>query len=179
MSEIEALKVIDDAMSGLSEEERARVLLWANSKYGIQRPGDPRIPSAVNSTESAALDNELPGIAYLTENGEMKLTVRNLKASSTNDAAIRLAHIVILSYEKLTGEKSVSSKKILTPILKEWRAYSGNTRPLLAKHKGIIRNGDMLSLDAHSRREAEQYIHEILDPEVDRDWTPKNRTRKK
>ena len=54
---------------------------------------------------------EIPGIAKMQDNGNFKLTVRDPKAKNANDAAIRLAHIVIHAYTELTGESSVSSKK--------------------------------------------------------------------
>jgi hypothetical protein len=120
---------------------------------------------------------ELPGIARITDAG-LEVTVRDLKARSANDAAIRLAHIAILAKEKLTGTKTLSSRNELLPILKEWRAYDGNTRVALANHRGIHRDGDQLSLDAISRREAQKYIDEILDESIQSTWNPTGRARK-
>lgn len=67
----------------------------------------------------------------------------------------------------------MSSRKNLTPILKEWRLYDGNTRARLSKERGILRDGDNLSLDAHARRDAERFIEEISDPEIKGQWKPK------
>lgn len=179
-SELEAMRIVGEALNNLSDADaRARVVAWAASHFGIvHTPPAPRHQrSASNSGGSSAeetKDRELPGIARMTEKG-FELTVRDLKARSTIDAAIRLAHIVTYANEKLTGEKTVSSRKVLLPILKEWRAYDGNTRPALANHKGIHRNGDNLSLDAISRNDAETYITEVLDDSVHGTWNPKGR----
>jgi hypothetical protein len=118
----------------------------------------------------APQEKEFPGVGLITDTGEFKLTVRDPKAKHTNDAAVRLALVTIYVYCKLTGEKAVSSKKIVKPILEDWRAYTGNTRPVLARHKGILRNGDALSLDQHAKREAESYIKDIRDDSVTGAW---------
>jgi hypothetical protein len=119
-----------------------------------------------------ASETEIPGIARLTSNGDLKITIRDLKAKSGLDAAVRLAHVAIYAHEKLRGEP-LSSRRTLTPILKEWRLYDGNTRARLSKEKGIIRDGDALHLDAHSRRDAERLIQEILDDGVSGNWRPR------
>lgn len=175
-SEFDAMKVIDEALVSLSDDERGRVLQWVGTKYGqvaqnIVRP----IGVGARNMESRPMSSgtgEIPGIARLGSDGSFKLTVRDVKAKSTNDAAIRLVHVVVLAHELLTNEPSVSSKKILVPVLREWRAYSGNTRALIATHKGIIREGDMISLDAHARQEAEEYIRQIQDDTVQGSWKP-------
>jgi hypothetical protein len=84
---------------------------------------------------------------------------------------VRLAYITIYACEKLTGE-SLSSPKILTPLLKAWRLYNGNTRARLAKDRGIIRSGDFLTLDAHAKLDAERFIEEIHNPDVQGSWRP-------
>ena len=179
-TELDAMRIVGEALNSLSDADaRARVLAWAASHFSIvhtppvRRQQRSAFNSGGGSTEETE-DRELPGIARMTEKG-FELTVRDLKARSTTDAAIRLAHIVIYAYEKLTGEKTVSSRKVLLPILKEWRAYDGNTRPALANHKGIHRDGDNLSLDAISRNDAETYINEVLDDSVHGTWNPKGR----
>jgi hypothetical protein len=183
MDEIEALKMVDKALSGLdAEDARNRVLEWANAKYGRplsnapragMREGTPASPTQPNAPWSPSVEGrELPGIAMLSDSGQFQLTVRDPKAISTNDAAARLALVAIYAYCKLTGETSASSRKIVKPVLDSWRAYTGNTRVLLAHHQGIIRNGDALSLDQHAKREAEEYIQEILDDSKQGRWQP-------
>jgi PAS domain S-box-containing protein len=106
---------------------------------------------------------ELPGIARVTPAGEFRLLVRDLKARSALDAAVRLAKVAIYAHELLTGEP-LSSRKSLTPILRAWRLYDGNTRARLAKERGIVRNGDSLSLDDQARHGAEQLVREMRSP---------------
>lgn len=182
MSEFEAMAKIDALLSELDDEERSRVLQWAYTKYA-GRLGLATTPATRGThlpvVSSTQVGNEIPGIATLTASGEFKFTVRKIKAKNANDAAVRIAHIAILAYRQLTNEQTVSSKRVVVPILKTWRAYSGNTRYVLANHKGIIRDGDNLSLDAHSMNEAQRYLDEVLDESIDGTWTPKTISRKK
>jgi hypothetical protein len=124
------------------------------------------------ATAAASGQQEVPGIARLTDTGDLRITIRDLKARSGLDAAVRLALVSIYAHEKMTGQP-LSSRKNLTPILKEWRLYDGNTRARLSKERGILRDGDSLSLDAHARRDAERFVEEISDPEVKGEWKPK------
>jgi hypothetical protein len=170
MTETEAIVKIDEALTSLEDvDARDRVLRWAVAKF-IEKGNNASLPSIYSDTpvnndpenrnNAGKTKNEMPGIALL-DSGNFALTIRDLKAKSVNDKAVRLTVITIYAYCKLTGESSVSSKKILKPILEDWRAYSGNTRHVLAKHPGIVRNGDNLRLDQHARQEAENYIKEI------------------
>lgn len=198
MNEIEALGHIDKALGSLEDDEvRLRVLQWAIAKYGKGSP-QPALPfsnifanpspaagmtqptSKVGSVGQPTADsNEIPGIAVVSNSGDFRLTVRDPKAKNTNDAAIRLAVVAIHSYCQLSGESAASSRRIVKPILENWRAYTGNTRNALASHQGIIRNGDSLSLDQHAKREAEDYISQILDDEIQGAWNPTSLARKK
>ena len=185
--EIEALGKIEAIFETIDEEgARDRILRWMISKYSSS--GNLGLPN-INWQEVKAnlgggispevAGNEIPGIAQLTASGGLRLTVRDAKAKSANDAAVRLAHVVICAYQQLTGDEFVSSKKILIPILKEWRAYNGNTRGALAAHKGILREGDQLSLDHHAKQDAEKFMREILDDSTEGKWNPKPKVRKK
>lgn len=173
-NEISAIKLIDEALSNLDENMRLRVLRWAWDKYGKYHKDSSFSKGPLKENISNVLGEgefkEIPGIAQISEDGDFKLTVRDLKAKNTNDAAIRLAHVVVFAYENLTGEKKVSSRKLIIPILRRWRAYTGNTRNALAKEKGILRYGDKVSLDAHSKRDAENFINEILDDSIKGSW---------
>lgn len=171
--ELEALKLIDETLAELSEDECARVIQWVLSKYSNAQSSHVEFRENKNLQVNAISNmNEIPGIARLTDEGSLKLTIRDLKAKNTNDAAIRLVHIIVFTYEKLTDENSVSSKVIVVPILKEWRAYTGNTRNVIAQHKGIIREGDLISLDAHAKLDAEKYINDVSDDSVIGSWKP-------
>lgn len=178
MSEIDAIKTVDAALSALNEDERIRVLQWAIAKFrgstsvGPSSIGRPSLAMPLGGGMVTA--NEIPGIAALTPDGEFKLTVRDVKASNTNDAAVRIAHLVIWAHQQLKGEPSVSSKKVLVPILRKWRAYTGNTRNILAKHQGILREGDKLSLDMHAAKAAQKYADEALDEAVMGSWAPRS-----
>ena len=182
--EIKAITAVNEALASIDDPEiRNRVLRWVNDKFGF-------VPSGVKPTRettrqrglpsmSEVVAGEIDGIAMLTETGEFRLTVRDLKAKSANDAALRLAHIAIRAYQKLTGQKTVSSKNFLVPLLKDWRVYDGNTRAALARHKGIIRNGDELGLDSHATTDAERFISDALDNAIDGTWKPSTKARKR
>lgn len=182
MSEIAAIQALDSVLADLDEEERSRVLQWAIAKYGkLAIAAKPTSASLHSSGQLASSHGgtEIPGIAALTPNGEFKFTARDVKAKNTNDAAIRIAHIAIWAYQQLTNEATMPSKKVLVPILRTWRAYTGNTRYILAKHKGILREGDNLSLDSHSLNEAQKYVQETLDNSIEGTWQPRALVKKK
>lgn len=132
---------------------------------------DPPFPGAALPALTAAAARiprspgarELPGIARVTPAGDFRLTVRDLKARSALDAAVRLAKVAIYAHELLTGEP-LSSRRGLTPILRAWGLYDGNTRTRLAKERGILRSGDSLSLDDQARHQAERLIAEMRSP---------------
>ena len=138
---------------------------WENT---IQ-PGAHVYGYAINTEQS---QREIAGVARLTESGELRITARDLKAKSGLDAAMRLAYIAIYAHELLTN-LPFSSRKGLTPLLKEWRLYDGNARAKLSRERGIIRSGDNLSLDAHARLDAERYVNDILDVDIKGSWKPK------
>lgn len=177
-TEIEAIKSIDDALSSLDQATIDRILKWALDKYSSMADiTNKNLIEALDGTSQDSstvnnLEKELPGIAKILNDGTFQLTVRDLKAKNTNDAAIRLVHVILFAYEKLTGDTAVSSRHIITPLLKLWRAYTGNTRGAIYKHKGILKSGDKISLDAHSKKEAEIYINEILDKDIKGNWKP-------
>lgn len=104
---------------------------------------------------------EIPGIALLNGDGDLKITLREVPGKTTNEKARQLAYIIIRVSEIFTGEPSVSSKRVLSPILKEWRLYTGNTRGVLAKDKGIVRDGDNLSLDVPAKKEADRILEQL------------------
>lgn len=176
--EIAAIALISTALSGLTDAEaRQRVIAYVLSRYVASDSKIAALQKQLHepanvSRASPILKNEIPGIGKLDESGELRLTVRNLKARSGLDAAVRLAYVAIYTFQQLAG-LPLSSQKGLTPLLKTWRVYDGNTRNRLAKDKGIIRKNDDLSLDAHGTRDAERYIQEILDDELEGKWKAK------
>ncbi len=175
--EIAALAAASAALAALDDPQaRARVLRWINEKFGYETQGTPvsaRGPTGISPSAVTKGDiREIPGVARLSEAGEFRLTVRDLKASSANDAAVRLAHIAIRAYQQLTGQRAVSSKSVVVPVLKTWRVYDGNTRRVLAQQKGIVRRADELDLDIHAESDADRYIAETLDESVEGKWRP-------
>jgi len=178
--EVEAITKVNQALSSVKDEVvRGRVLSWAISKYG----------SALNKEKSFVNEkkvdtnfprggDEIAGIAKKTEAG-IEITVRDLKAKNQLNAGLRLALVSIYAYEELTGERGVSSRRFLSPLLQEWRLYDGNVRKMLANYKGIIRNGDSLTLDRPARKEAEQFINDILNEEVAGKWSPSRKGKKR
>ncbi|HUY68118.1 MAG TPA: hypothetical protein VMV79_02320, partial [Alphaproteobacteria bacterium] len=178
--EVEAINAINAALTAVEDPEiRVRVLRWANDKFAfvpkIEKVATAKSPVSAQSDVSVS-GNEIPGIAVLSENGNFRLTVRDLKAKSANDAAVRLAHVTIRAYQQLSGQKTVSSKQILLPALTQYRVYDGNTRAALAREKGIIRKGDELELDHHAQHDADRFMREIADESVTGKWVPKGRT---
>jgi hypothetical protein len=135
-------------------------------------------PAGLPSTGKAAApelnDKEISGIAHLDETGKMHLSVRDPKASTTNDAARRLTYVTLRAHELLTGNAKASSKEVVVPILKNWRCYTGNTRMLVAKDKGLYRESGMVWLDGPGKEEADKFIKEIQDATTTGGWTAGN-----
>ena len=178
--EVAAIAAITAALAKLTDPgARRNVLSYINGRYLGKIPGPvenlPLFSTAAASAPVAVVETtqrELPGVARLTDTGELRITARDLKAKNGLDAAVRLAHIAVYAHERLT-QKPLSSRKGLTPLLKEWRIYDGNTRARLARERGIVRTGDSLSLDTHARRDAERYIDDVLNEETSGNWRPR------
>jgi hypothetical protein len=131
---------------------------------------DPAAPA--KGAHTKVHDKEIKGIAYLDEQERFHLSVRDPKAQSTNEAALRLTYVVIRAYEQLTGNAKASSKEVVNPVLDQWRCYTGNTRNVLAKDKGIHREGGLVWLDTPAKEEADKLIKEILDDKIKGAWKP-------
>jgi hypothetical protein len=179
MDELECMRCADEAIRSLEDEAvRSRVVSWLAAKYLGSAPvaGGPlsapfgTAPSGANVAGIHA--NQIAGIAKLSPSGEVQLTVRDFKAKSANDAAVRLVHVVIWATAKLKGEPAVSSKNVIVPLLRKYRCYDGNTRGAIANDKGLVRDGDTLSLDFHAEQHAEKLVKEILDESSEGKWKP-------
>ena len=181
--ELAAMAKISEAMNSLSEPNaRVRVLSWAASAFGgtaVTPP--PRTPTKTTFPTVGQIsgDKEIPGIARVTQDGELHLTIRDLKARSANDAALRIVHLALLANERLSGSDTLSSKDVVVPMLRRYRAYDGNTRGAIAQHRGFARAGDQLSMDIHCKEEAEEFIRQILDPTLQGSWNPSAKTARK
>jgi hypothetical protein len=183
MDELECMRVIDDSLRSVNEEAaQARIAAWVTAKYGdasaTPLPATSSAFSVAGATGNEPRAKEIAGIAKLSQTGEVQLTVRDPKAKSANDAAIRLVHVAIWASGRLTGQPAASSKGLLVPLLKKYRCYDGNTRGVLAKDKGLVRDGDLLSLDFHAEQFAEKVVREITDPTVEGKWKPGSNKRK-
>jgi PAS domain S-box-containing protein len=175
--EIAALAASTAALSRLPDAEaRRRVLSYVLARClpaeSASLPTSPGLP------EMGQAASELPGIARLTGAGEFVITLRQLGARSRLEAAVRLARIAIYAHEFLAG-RPLSSRKTLTPLLKAWGLYDGNTRSRLAREPGILRRGDELTLDGAARQSVERLLAGMLSPvrEVEQDrgtriWRP-------
>jgi len=185
VNEFECMRVIDESLQEMPDDAtRSRIANWVAAKYlgmvgalANPRKGSPGPPD-VRTLDEFGKNGEVAGIAKLSQSGDVLLTVRDFKAKSTNDAAIRLVHVLIWVTRKLTNAASVSSRRVVTPWLQKYRCYDGNTRGAIANDKGIVRDGDELSLDFHAEQLAEQYITEILDSTVEGKWKPSNTKRR-
>jgi len=182
MDELECMRNIDDALSSISDDTaRTRIVNWLVAKHlGLSNSmgGTASAQRGTPRVDGAERTGEIAGIAKLSQAGEILLTVRDLKAKSANDAAIRLVHVLIWSAQKLTEATTVSSRHVITPWLQKYRCYDGNTRGAIAADKGIVRDGDDLSLDFHAEQRAEQIVNEILDNSVEGKWKPSNTRRR-
>ena len=180
--ELSVMQNIVKEIGKLGDDTEAinRVLKWAVSKYVSKSENVEEDVFKISKEEKVKVsDKEIPGIAQITDSGDFELLIRDIKAKSANDAGIRLALIAIYAHEKLTGEKTLSSRKSLTPLLREYRLYTGNIRFKLAHYTGIVRDGDKLSLDIHAKQDAEKYTDEVLNSEIKGDWNPKSVKKKR
>lgn len=179
MDELECMKNIDDNLQAVPEDStRLRIVGWLAAKYlGASMPSPVFTAvhtdvAAEEASNEVVRSGQIAGIAKLSNSGEVQLTVRDFKAKSANDAAIRLVHVLIWATARLTGATTLSSKNAIVPWLRKYRCYDGNTRWAIAKDKGLVRDGDELSLDFHSEQLAEKFVGEILDPSVEGKWKP-------
>ena len=183
--EANAIATISVALKPLDDEARFRVFEYVARRFSLavsdkvpqskaqarsEPPANP-VHNAVTPPSYGSIVTEIDGIAMLDGDDAIRVTVRDLKARSGLDAAVRIAHVAIYACEKLL-KRPMSSRNELTPLLKEWRLYDGNTRARLAKEKGIVRDDDNLKLDAHARKAAEGYISEVLDENISGRWKP-------
>ena len=125
-------------------------------------------PTTVNQ------ENEIPGIAIKNTDGSIQFTFRDIKAKSAADAGIRITLLAALVHEKLTGQEELSRKKILNPLLEDWRVYDGNLRDAINEHRGIINTRTTIKLDSHAKDEAKKIIQEVLDDSIVGKWNPSN-----
>lgn len=121
-------------------------------------------------------DKEIPGVAFL--DGEtIRFTIRDPKADSAADAVQRLAYVAIRTAQLLTKQEKISSRRVLVPLLKDFRLYNGGGRARLAGDRGISRDGDLLWLDTPATQQADGYIRMIQNPETTGTWKPGTRRR--
>ena len=159
---------IKDLVSNYPEHLQHLVLEALLSEFrASKRPHAAATPTGVSETPGTnarlggAEGHEIPGVALINDEGKLKITMRELSGKTINERARQLAYVAIRAYEQLSGETKVSSKSVITPLLKQWRLYTGNTRKLLARDKGILREGDSLSLDVPAKQEADRFIAQI------------------
>jgi hypothetical protein len=181
MDELDCMRVIDESFQAIAEEAtRIRIASWIAAKYGgrLLLPGQKaETPASLDATLGLSSDEieksgQIPGIAKLSSTGDVQLTVRDFKARSANDAALRLVHVLLWATKRLTGRGSVSSKAVVVPALRKYRCYDGNTRTAIAGDKGLVRDGDELSLDFHAEQLAAKFSREILDASTEGKWRP-------
>lgn len=109
-------------------------------------------------------ERELPGIAMFDEDGKFRITIREIPGKKKTERARHLVYIAIRAHELMRGDEGLSSRLAVTPILREWRLYDGNTRTMMSRDKGIRRSGDILKLDTPAKIEADKFIDEVLRP---------------
>lgn len=92
ISEIDALKAVDDAISAIDQEARVRVLEWANSKF------------LGKSTPKQAIDNNKQFIESKTESPPIKKNDKS-KSGTTKKLKVSLKQMKELDFSPL-GKKS-------------------------------------------------------------------------
>lgn len=181
MNELDCMRTIEENLQALADEAaRVRVAIWVAAKYAGQAAHTLKSDRGEGLADNEEIERsgQIPGIAKLSSAGEVQLTVRDFKARSANDAATRLVHVFLWATKKLTGRGSASSKVSIVPAMRKYRCYDGNTRTVIAQDKGIVRDGDELSLDFHAEQLAEKFVKEILDSGTEGKWKPGTTKRK-
>lgn len=186
--EIHAMALINEALKDLDDEQTKRVVAWAKAKFRLEIPQaavatpTPEVQAASRVLSGPVMvdreTKEIPGIATINGEGGLHLLVRDFKAKSANDAALRIVHVAAWAWYTLTGERGVSSRQIVKPALEDHRVYNGNTRKAIKAHRGIRRDGDLIILDAHAMRDAEEFVAQILDDAVKGAWSPSQSARR-
>lgn len=127
----------------------------------------PNSPSA-DIVETTSGRREWPGVASFDPVARrLSISVRDWKTKSKIQQGMRCAYVILRAWERFTGEEAVSSRDVVTPVLKEHRLYDGNLRSALSKDKGIHRNSDMLWLDVPAKDAADKIIAEVLTGDVE------------
>lgn len=114
--------------------------------------------------EGRPRSNRIYGIARLTEEGGIELTLKDPRGRSKNDTARRLAYVALRAHEMLTGQEWASFRRLVVPVLKQWDVLTNNTRQALAHDRCMIRldeDRDQVSLNAAGRMRADTYMEEI------------------
>lgn len=181
MNELDCMRMIEENLLALTDEAaRVRVAGWVAAKYAgkVAHAFKGDGGQVLADVEEITKSGQIPGIAKLSSGGEVQLTVRDFKARSANEAATRLVHVFLWATKKLIGRGSASSKVAIVPAMRKYRCYDGNTRTIIARDKGILRDGDELSLDYHAEQLAEKFVKEILDSGTEGKWKPGSTKRK-
>lgn len=181
--ELEVMAGIRELLDSLEgEDTRERVLRWAGSRFGVRDIGQEREGANGDTGEVRVVEagdtREIPGIATFSERAGFELTVRDPKARSTVDAAIRLAYVTVYAYERLTGAEQVPPG-VVVDALTDWRVYDGNTRKAIAAEKGLLRSGYKRYLDTPGKKHARKLVGEMLNDSTKGEWEPPARARKK
>jgi PAS domain S-box-containing protein len=168
--ELTAIAKSSAAIQELPDSEaRRRVLTYVMDRYFPESSSHQQRSASASQPVSAAAsrtltrefpEGDLQGVARITNEGDFEIVIREFWASSRLDAAVRLAKLAIYAHERLTGA-AMSSRTGLTPLLKAWHLYDGNTRARLARERGIIRSGDSLSLDDLEKSRASRSVVEM------------------
>ena len=171
MNELECMRLLDQQISQVDEAARSRIVSWLADKY-MAKKSAPLVAGAADQKAISIESGEIRGIAKTSASGEVQLTVRDFKGRSANDVATRLVHVLVWATRRLTDAPFASSRHSIVPALRRYRCYDGNTRAVLARDKGLVRDGDNLSLDFHANELAEKFVAEILDANVEGRWRP-------
>ncbi len=112
---------------------------------------------------------KLAGVAE-RDDGSVHIVATDLKAKSAKEAAHRLVYVTLLARRALLNERK-SPRKALVETLKGYNLYDGNSRALIVKDKGLVREGRKnIWLSQPAVEVAWRFVKEIQDSNLRGTW---------
>ncbi len=107
---------------------------------------------------------------FRARDGELRLEEPQLKATGKLDYAQRLTYLFLYAHEK-EGHESVL-RTALNTILERADVLDAHAGAWIKRETKIVKDGDIVHLNAGGRREALKYLEEVFDPERTEDRLP-------
>jgi activator of HSP90 ATPase len=104
------------------------------------------------------------------DNGNVRITISDLKAKNAMEAAHRLVYATLLARRTLLNETR-TPRKVLVETLRGYNLYDGNSRRTIANDKGLVRDGrKSIWLSQPALEIARKFVKEIQDPNTKGTW---------